>query len=164
MKDKIRSIFDEKMWKFLLVGVLNTLVGNGLSFLLLNGLPWESFNIGSVAAVNLSSGISTVLASIMSYFLNKHFTFRYQGKDKMVALRFALNILVCYVIAYSIAKPLMQWILYNILATLSVKLLSGLSKAMVENISMVIGMCSFVACNYFGQRFFAFREKKEGGN
>lgn len=152
MKDKIRSIFDEKMWKFLLVGVLNTLVGNGLSFLLLNGLPWESFNIGSVAAVNLSSGISTVLASIMSYFLNKHFTFRYQGKDKMVALRFALNILVCYVIAY------------NILATLSVKLLSGLSKAMVENISMVIGMCSFVACNYFGQRFFAFREKKEGGN
>ena len=30
MKEKLRMLFDEKLWKFLLVGVLNTLVGNGL--------------------------------------------------------------------------------------------------------------------------------------
>ena len=34
MKEKLRMLFDEKLWKFLLVGVLNTLVGNGLMFLL----------------------------------------------------------------------------------------------------------------------------------
>ena len=34
MKKKILALFDEKLWKFLLVGVLNTLVGNGLMFLL----------------------------------------------------------------------------------------------------------------------------------
>ena len=32
MKEKLRMLFDEKLWKFLLVGVLNTLVGNGLRF------------------------------------------------------------------------------------------------------------------------------------
>ena len=31
MKEKLRMLFDEKLWKFLLVGVLNTLVGNGLT-------------------------------------------------------------------------------------------------------------------------------------
>ena len=149
MKQKILSIFDEKMWKFLLVGILNTLVGNGLSFVLVNLVPWAGLGVGDAGAVNISGGISTVLASIMSYFLNKHFTFRYQGKDKMVAVRFALNILVCYVIAY------------NLIGTLSVRLLSGQADWIVKNGSMVISACAFVGCNYFGQRFFAFREQGE---
>ncbi len=147
MLQKFKSLFDEKMWKFLLVGILNTLVGQGLSFLLLNIVPWDSFGLGSAAAVSASGGISTVLASIMSYFLNKNFTFRYQGNDRGVALRFALNIVVCYIIAY------------NLLASLAVQILAGQPKWIVENGSMVVGMCSFVVCNYFGQRFFAFREK-----
>ncbi len=137
------------MWKFLLVGILNTLVGQGLSFLLLKVVPWESFGLGSAAAVNISAGISTVLASIMSYYLNKYFTFRYRGKDRAVALRFALNIVICYVIAY------------NIIASLTVLILSGQPKWIVEYGSMVVGMCSFVACNYFGQRFFTFRERED---
>ena len=147
MKQKIRSLFDEKMWKFLLVGILNTLVGNGLSFLLLNLVPWETLDIGSKGALSLSSGISTVLASVMSYFLNKHFTFQYKGKDRAVILRFTLNILVCYFIAYTLV------------GNLCVELLSGQTQWLRENLSMVMGMCTFVACNYLGQRFFAFREK-----
>ncbi len=149
---KIKGLFDEKMWKFLLVGVLNTLVGNGLSFLLLNLVPWSNFDLGNAAAVNVSSGIATVLASIMSYFLNKNFTFKYRGNGLMAALRFTLNIVVCYVIAY------------NILASLTVHILAGQPDWLVKNGSMVVGMCSFVACNYFGQRFFAFREKDKGAS
>ena len=149
MKEKLLSLFDEKMWKFLLVGILNTLVGNGLSFLLLNLVPWEAFSLGSKAALSLSSGISTVLASIMSYFLNKYYTFQYKGKDRGVIFRFALNIAVCYFIAYTL------------IGNLCIELLSSQSPWIRENVSMVVGMCSFVACNYIGQRFFAFREKKE---
>lgn len=149
MLQKIKTLFDEKMWKFLLVGILNTLVGNGLSFLLLNLIPWGNLDLGNTAAVNLSSGIATVLASIMSYFLNKNFTFKYQGNGLLAALRFALNIVVCYVIAYSI------------LATLTVRILTGQPDWLIKNGSMVVGMCSFVACNYFGQRFFAFRENNK---
>ena len=145
---KIKSLFDEKMWKFLLVGILNTLVGNGLSFLLVNLVPWETFAVGNTGAVNISGGISTVLASIMSYFLNKNFTFRYQGKDRTVALRFALNIVVCYVIAY------------NLIGSLAVRILEGQSDWLIKNGSMVLSACAFVGCNYFGQRFFAFREKE----
>ena len=60
MKDKFKALFDEKLWKFLLVGVLNTLVGNGLMFLLYNLVHWGYWP---------STAVSYSLASVMSYFL-----------------------------------------------------------------------------------------------
>ncbi|MBR4308334.1 MAG: GtrA family protein [Oscillospiraceae bacterium] len=149
MIEKIKNLFDAKMKKFLLVGILNTLVGNGLSFLLLNLVPWERFSVGSAGAVNLSSGISTALASIMSYYLNKYYTFQYKGKDRAVFFRFAINIAVCYFIAYTLVS------------NLTIALLSGQADWIRENVSMVVGMCTFVGCNYIGQRYFAFREKED---
>ena len=99
---KLLSLFDAKMWKFLLVGVLNTLVGEGLSFLLINltdiGLWW-------------ATAVPTALASVMSYFLNKYFTFKNTEKGWKPILRFAINIGACYLLAYGIAIPVMQWAL-----------------------------------------------------
>lgn len=140
MKQKILSLFDEKAWKFLLVGILNTLVGNGLSFVLLNVAGWGYW---------LSSAVSYVLASVMSYFLNRYFTFKYTGNDRSVVLRFALNIAVCYGLAYGLAQPAVSL------------LLSGLAEKWQENIAMLVGMGLFVVFNYLGQRLFAFREKKQ---
>ena len=91
MKEKLRMLFDEKLWKFLLVGVLNTLVGNGLMFLLYNLAGFSYWP---------ATGLSYALASVMSYFLNRYFTFKYQGSGWETALRFALNIAVCYGLAY----------------------------------------------------------------
>lgn len=90
MKEKLRMLFDEKLWKFLLVGVLNTLVGNGLMFLLYNLAGFSYWP---------ATGLSYALASVMSYFLNRYFTFKYQGSGWETALRFALNIAVCYGLA-----------------------------------------------------------------
>ena len=100
MKEKLRMLFDEKLWKFLLVGVLNTLVGNGLMFLLYNLAGFSYWP---------ATGLSYALASVMSYFLNRYFTFKYQGSGWETALRFALNIAVCYGLAYGLAKPRRIW-------------------------------------------------------
>ncbi len=138
MKRKILALFDEKLWKFLLVGILNTLVGNGLMFLLYNlaGLGYWP-----------ATALSYALASVMSYFLNRYFTFKYTQGGWRVVLRFALNITVCYGLAYGLAKPLIRL------------LLSGAAEKVRDNIAMLAGMCLFVGFNYLGQRFFAFREK-----
>lgn len=128
------------MGKFLLVGVLNTLVGDGLSFLLINftalGMWW-------------STAIPTALASVMSYLLNKHFTFKNTEKGWRPVLRFAINIAACYLLAYGIAIPAMQW------------LLSAADPTFRDNVAKLVGMGLFVCFNYLGQRFFAFREKKD---
>ena len=72
---------------------------------------------------------------------------RFKEKGYYSLLRFIINILTCYLLAYGIAKPIMHWIL------------SDFNKTIQENISMLLGMCLFVVFNYLGQRFFAFRKK-----
>ncbi|MBR0446893.1 MAG: GtrA family protein [Clostridia bacterium] len=136
---KLLSLFDVKLLKFLLVGVLNTLLGDGLSFLLINLTDLNMW---------LATALPTVIASVMSYFLNKYFTFKNTEKGWRPALRFALNIAVCYLLAYGIAIPLMQFALSTAEPTLR------------DNLSKLIGMCLFVGFNYLGQRLFAFRTKE----
>ena len=96
-----------------------------------------------------ATAISYSLASIMSYFLNRYFTFQYKGSGFVVILRFALNIAVCYLLAYGIAQPMIRY------------LLTDASSKIQDNIAMLSGMCLFVGFNYLGQRFFTFREKRE---
>lgn len=143
-REKLAPLFDIKLWKFLLVGVLNTAVGNGLMFLLYNlVLPQNTYTYWVATAV------SYALASILSYFLNRYFTFKYQGSGWAVVFRFALNIAVCYLLAYGPAKWLICWILSD--ASIRVR----------DNAAMLAGMVLYVGFNYLGQRFFAFRERKD---
>lgn len=131
------AFIDKKFLKFLLVGVINTLIGTAIMFSLYN-LAGCSYWVSSAA--------NYALTSILSFFLNKNFTFKYKGDTIGSALRFAANIAVCYLLAYGIAKPM---VLY---------LLEGYSVRMQENIAMLVGMCLFVIFNYLGQRLFAFKE------
>jgi len=137
---KLLSLFDIKMWKFLLVGVLNTLVGSGIMFGLYN---WAGCGYWFSSAANY------ILTSILSYFLNKYFTFKNTERGWRPVVRFAVNIAACYLLAYGIAEPLMRWAL------------SAASPALRDNAAMLTGMCLFVGFNYLGQRLFAFREKKD---
>ena len=137
---KILALFDVKMWKFILVGIVNTLVGYGIMF----GL----YNLAHVGYW-LSSAANYVLTSILSYFLNKHFTLKNTEKGWRPILRFAVNIAVCYGLAYGIAEPLVRWLLADATASLR------------DNVAMLVGSCFFVGFNYLGQRLFAFREKAQ---
>ena len=148
MKDFIKQFFDIKFWKFILVGVLNTVIGNGLMFIFYNLTPLKQADWGFVNGYWISSALGYVIGSIVSYFLNKHFTFKNTEKGIKPILKFALNIAVCYFLAYGLAQPLAEG------------LLSGQSETVRTNLAMLAGMILFVAFNYIGQRFFAFKEKK----
>ena len=146
MKDFIKQFFDIKFWKFILVGVLNTIVGMGLQFLFFNLCNWGEWS---------SSLLGYFLGSVLSYFLNKYFTFKNKETGWKPIARFAFNIAVCYCVAYGIAIPLTKWICEANALTMfgwTVEKFAG-------NASMLVGSCLFVAFNYVGQRFFAFKEK-----
>lgn len=137
----IRKLFDKTFLKFILVGIINTGVGAGVMFAAYN---WLGFSYW------ISSALNYIIGSIVSYFLNKNYTFESKEHGWKPIARFAINISVCYLLAYGIAKPVMKAIL------------SGFTVKFQENMAMLAGMGLFVILNYFGQRFFAFKgEEKE---
>ena len=146
MAEKLTRFFDSSFFRFLIVGCINTLVGYGVMFGLYNlaGLHrWGDLGFW------LSSAANYVIGSIVSYFLNKHFTFRSTEKGAKVVGRFILNITVCYLLAYGLAKPVVTWLLSN----------TGWSQQIQGNLAMLGVSVLFVMLNYLGQRFFAFRKR-----
>ena len=63
---------------------------------------------------------------------------------------FALVIAVCYLLAYSAARPATIWLL-NKLAP------GGILPVGNDQIAMLVGQVLFTGLNYLGQRFFAFK-------
>lgn len=126
--------------KFITVGIVNTIVGTTIMFVFYNVFHLNYW---------VSSASNYFFGSIVSYLLNKHFTFRFKEKGWWSLLRFVVNIVTCYLLAYGIAKPVMKW------------LLSGFSVTIQENVSMMLGMCLFVVFNYLGQRFFTFKHHRK---
>ena len=149
---KLKQFFDIKFLKFILVGILNTAIGEGIVLLFTQPIGWKNYDWGPGAA----AFVGTVVGSIVSYFLNKYFTFKSKEKGWKPAVRFTLNIAVCLLIRMGVATGVsalskaMSWTLFG----MDVNTFAGY-------LSWAVGACVFVACNYIGQRFFAFREKAE---
>ena len=146
MRDKLRSLLDPTLFRFILVGLVNTAVGYGVMFGLYN---LAGLHAWGDTGYWISSAANYIVGSVVSFFLNKHFTFQNREKGAGVVLRFALNIAVCWALAYGLAKPIMVWLLSG----------TGWSQQIQGNLSMLAGSGLFVFLNYFGQRFFAFRSR-----
>ena len=135
---QLRQFVSREFLTFLVVGVVNTLFGTAIMLVLYNVFGCSYW---------VSSFCDYFFGSILSYFLNKHFTFHYQGTDWRSIVKFALNIVVCYLIAYSLALPLTRAALESL----------QLSKPVVENVAMLVGTVLFMVINYLGQKFYAFK-------
>ncbi len=131
------KLIDASVPKFLLVGVGNTLLSLVLMFLLEGLGYWPS------------TAIAYVAGAVMSFYLNRRFTFHSEERFGRSAVKFAVNVAVCYVLAYSIAQPLGKVILGAM----------GVSGLWLERLTKIGGMGLYTILNYFGQRFFAFKKK-----
>ena len=140
MRKILSSFFDATFLKFMLVGVMNTLVGTAVMFFCFNILTWSYW---------VSSALNYIIGSIVSYLLNKRFTFQQKGHNWYTVWKFIVNVSVCYVLAYGLAKPFVTWIL------------SGVTTNIQGNVALLVGMVLFVGLNYIGQRFWAFSPKKD---
>jgi len=136
IKTNIRKLFDKTFIRFIIVGVINTLFGTTVMFSLYN-LVGCNYWVSSIA--------NYFFGSILSYFLNKYFTFQNREKSFKIVVKFIINISVCYVLAYGLAKPLVRIALQN------------MKQKVQENVAMLVGMTLFVVLNYMGQKFVCFR-------
>ena len=140
MENRIKKWLDFTTIKFIIVGIINTVVGTSVMFILYN-----VFSVGYW----MSSAANYIIGSIVSYFLNKYFTFQNREKSFKQIILFVINISLCYLIAYGVANPMVAFILnqYN--------------EKIQGNISMLVGMGLFVILNYFGQRLVVFRQSEK---
>lgn len=138
LKEIFHKLFDVTTIKFVIVGIINTLFGYGIALICLN-LLHLNFWVSTVA--------NYFFGSVLSYFLNKHYTFRYKDGDGKDVWRYVLEIAACYIISHGIAKPLCGL------------LLAQSSPKLRDNVAMIVGLVFFSAANYFGQKFYVFKSK-----
>ena len=131
------KLIDSSIPKFLLVGVGNTLLSMALMFLLEGLGYWPS------------TAIAYVAGAVVSFFLNRKFTFKSEEDFWPSAVKFAINVAVCYLLAYGVAQPLGGLILGH----------TPLPVIWRERLTKLGGMCLYTLLNYFGQRFFAFQKR-----
>ena len=139
----IKIFYDKTFLKFIIVGIINTAVGAGVMFALYNIFHCSYW---------FSSIMNYVVGSIVSFFLNKYFTFKSKSFSFKEVIYFIINIAVCFFIAYGLAKPF------------AIYILSGYSKSVQENTAMFIGMVIFTGLNYLSQRFIVFKGVKNAEN
>ena len=136
----MKKLFDVSMRKFLRVGVGNTLLATVLMFALEGLGYWPS------------TAIAYVAGAVMSFFLNRRFTFHSDEVLWKAAVKFAVNVAVCYVVGYGLARLVMG----------ALSPLNPLPAIWWERLSKLVGMGLYTVLNYFGQRFFAFRRRGGG--
>lgn len=126
--------------RFLLVGVINTLTGLSVIFILLNilGLSyWTSTFIGNC------------VGALVSYLLNRTFTFNSQIDFTKGVPRFITVILVCYFLSYSLSEFLADGVYL---------LDSSILFINEEEFAILLGSGLYTIANYFGQRNFVFKK------
>lgn len=132
-------MFDKKFFRFILVGVINTVVGSAIIFLLYNVAHFGYWS---------SSASGYTFTTILSFFLNKYFTFGVKQWSFFIVVAFIITITLSYLIAYGIARPIVGFILMDY------------SQRIRENAALLVGMFLFTGINYLGQRLFVFRRRE----
>lgn len=126
--------------KFILVGVINTLIGMSVMFLLFNLCGCSYW---------LSSTSNYLIGGIVSFFLNKHFTFQNKEHSWQQVIMFTVTLASCYLISYSISRFLSDSLLKNANPTLR------------GNVALVGGAVLYVVLNYLGQKHLVFSHNRQ---
>lgn len=135
-----RKIYNNELFKFLLVGVINTIVGTGSMFLFYNVFHFSYW---------VSSASNYILGGTCSYFLNKYFTFQDNKKSFIQILVFIVNLVACYYIAYFFSKVLIY------------KIISSYSENVKDNVAMLTGEILYTIINFLGQKLLVFNNNGE---
>ena len=125
--------------RFLLVGIVNTIVGLSVIYFLLDILHF-SYWIATLSGNIIGAGVS--------FFLNRFFTFNSKLPVRKGVLPFAGVILVCYVLSYGAGKKLAFYLL-------TMTHLLPLSYS--SECAVLIGTGLYTITNYFGQKHLVFR-------
>lgn len=79
--------------KYLTVGILNTIVGLSVVLVLFNILKLDYW---------IATSVGNIIGVVVSFYLNKRYTFKYNGSSRNSVLKFLLVSFLSYIIAYTL--------------------------------------------------------------
>lgn len=127
----LRPFFSKYFGKYLFVGVINTIFGFSIIFFLM----WLEIPQITPQVANL---IGYFCGFILSYFLNKHFTFESKNSHRRDFSRFAIVMICAYLINLAVLKICLNY---------------GLNKYFAQIVAGVF----YTISGFIFNRFFAFK-------
>jgi putative flippase GtrA len=126
--------------RFLLVGVVNTLTGLSIIFGLLNVFGFSYW---------ISTFVGNCIGALVSYLLNRTFTFNSQISFTKGVPRFITVILICYFLSFSLSEFVADevYLLYGTIPFIN-----------EDEFAILLGSSFYTFSNFFGQRNFVFKK------
>jgi putative flippase GtrA len=126
--------------RFLLVGVVNTLTGLSIIFGLLNVFGFSYW---------ISTFVGNCIGALVSYLLNRTFTFNSQISFTKGVPRFITVILICYFLSFSLSEFVADevYLLYVTIPSIN-----------EDEFAILLGSSFYTISNFFGQRNFVFKK------
>ncbi|MCC3355815.1 GtrA family protein [Bacillus sp. REN16] len=125
----------DTFFRFLLIGLVNTLVGLSSIFLLLHAVGLSYW---------LSTFLGNAIGATVSYVLNRQFTFSSKVSAGRSIPLFVVVILGSYFLAFSISKMAADWVLTEY----------------TNGFAVLLGTVLYTIMNYLGQKYIVFPHKK----
>ena len=148
---KIKKLVDRTLVLYLIIGVLNFLVCTALMFFLFNVCGFSE---------HIAPLVNYGLGSLIWYLACRYVLFPTQRTTLRQLVRFALDVLVCYLLSYYIIAPLLSNVLLRSQGVRAFFSFGGDTADMISgNCQMTVGAFSYALLNYFGQRYFVFNDR-----
>ncbi len=125
--------------RFLVVGVLNTIVGLSVMLILFNAVE-----LGYWLSTCLGNGVG----AIVSYVLNRSFTFRSRSRVKHTWWKFVIVVSFCYLISYRLCL----WVF-----TSSSTFFPGIPDDIWGNGAILAGSGLYTLTSYLGHKYYTFK-------
>lgn len=143
--------------KYCLVGVFNTLVGLSAAYFCLNFLKQSYL---------FSTAVAYVIGIVVSFVLNKTFTFKDENKDYFkLFFKFVLTMLPSYVVSYFLGWAIARFVfsishLEVFLVRIS-DLLNMTAVKFTDNVAVLISMVIYVILGFSVNKFLIFNKKNK---
>ena len=85
---------------------------------------------------------------------NKKYTFKNTEEQKKVLPKYVVAVSCVFIVAYGAAKPVLDWFFSKVI-------ILKLNEDKLNTLKGILAGCVYIALNYFAQKFFVFRKKKE---
>ncbi len=148
---RIRKMVDRTFMIYVVVGVSNFIFCTSLMFFLFN-----------VCGVNehVAPLVNYGLGSLIWFLGCKYLIFPGVRSGVQQAIRFGIEVLICYAISYYLIAPFTADFLLEHEEIYEWFTFGGGAKV-TANCEMAVGVLAYALLNYFGQRYFVFTDRFE---